>query len=400
VNDRKDEKLIFDTYERNSGIFKLIPVFVPRPFSTPGRRLRLHPDDYYACGTKRGAIKERWFASVIKCNNGPLAAHDEGYSYISYGDTPDQRFKLKDAVEVLGAKLIGQDMMERFGTWPMYSKFFDYDVPLFHHLHLGFADAAKIGVLGKPECYYYPPQYNNYPGSMPVTYFGFDPSVTKMQVRERLEKYLTGDNRITELSRAFRIELGTGWYTPTGVLHAPGSYLTYEPQWNSDVNSVYENIASGEVYDYNFLVENLPKEEQMDIDAVMALLDWDKNVDPDYREHYFRPPLVASEEEGVYVEKWIVYANEYLGAKELTVYPGQQIMIRDSGAYGCILTQGHGKIGGHKCETAGMLRYGQLSADEFFIGAQAAAEGVEIINESCEPLVMLKHFGPNHPEKP
>ena len=60
-------------------------------------------------------------------------------------------------------------------------------------------------------------------------------------MRERLLKYGTHDNRITELSRAYRIELGTGWYTPTGVVHAPGSYLTYEPQWNSDVNSVYEN---------------------------------------------------------------------------------------------------------------------------------------------------------------
>ncbi len=395
-----NKDIIQSTYEKNGGIFKLIPVFVPRPFSTPGHRLRLHPDDYYACGTKRGAIKERWFSSVIKCNNGPLAAEDEGYSYVSCGDTPDQRFKLKDAVEELGAKLIGQDMMDRFGTWPMYSKFFDYDVPLFHHLHLGFEDAAKIGVLGKPECYYYPPQYNNYPGSMPATYFGFDPSVTKEQVRERLEKYNTADNRITELSRAFRIELGTGWYTPTGVVHAPGSYLTYEPQWNSDVNSVYENVASGEVYDYSFLVENLPKEEQMDVDAVMNLMDWEKNVDPEYREHYFRPPLVASEEEGVYVEKWIVYGNELLGAKELTVYPGKTVTIRDSGAYGCILTQGHGKLGGYDCEAAGMLRYGQLSADEFFVGAEAAAKGVTITNNSCEPLVMLKHFGPNHPEKP
>jgi hypothetical protein len=115
-------------------------------------------------------------------------------------------------------------------------------------------------------------------------------------VREHLLKYGTHDNRITELSRAYRIELGTGWYTPTGGVHAPGSYLTYEPQWNSDVNSVYENVASGEVYDRTFLVENLPEDKQDDIEAVLDLMDWEKNVDPFYREHYFRPPLVASEE--------------------------------------------------------------------------------------------------------
>lgn len=395
-----NRELILQVYEKNNGIFKLIPVFVPRQFSTPGRRLRLHPDDYYACGVKRGAIKERWFSSVIKCNNGPLAAEDEGYSYVSYGTSTEEKFMLKDAVEVLGARLIGQDMLDTYGTWPMYSKFFDYDVPLFHHLHLGFEDAARIGVLGKPECYYFPPQYNNYAGSMPVTYFGFDPSVTKEQVRERLLRYEDGDNRITELSRAYRIELGTGWYTPTGVVHAPGSYLTYEPQWNSDVNSVYENIASGETYERHFLVENLPEDEQDDVDAVMALMDWEKNVDPNYREHYFRPPIVDSEQEGVYVEKWIVYGNPLLGAKELTIYPGQTVAIKDSGAYGCIFVQGHGRIGDYSCEAAGMLRYGQLSADEFFVGAEAAAKGVTFVNNSCEPMVLLKHFGPNHPKKP
>lgn len=394
------QERILDTYKKNEGIFKLIPIFVPRQFSTPGRRLRLHQDDYYALGTKRGAMKERWFSSVIRCNNGSLAQEDEGLSYVSYGKTPEEKFTLKDAVEALGAQLIGQDMMDQYGTWPMYSKFFDYDVPLFHHLHLGFEAASRIGVLGKPESYYYPPQYNNYEGSMPATYFGFDPDCTKKEIRDRLEKYTKGDIRITELSRAYRIELGTGWYTPPGVVHAPGSYLTYEPQWNSDVNSVYENVASGEVYDEEFLVENLPEEDQNNIDAVIDLMDWEKNVDPHYKKNYFRPPVVACEQEGVYIEKWIVYANPYLGAKELTVYPGQEVTIVDSGAYGVILTQGHGNFGGYDCETAGMLRFGQLSADEFFVGAEAAARGVKIVNRSCEPLVMLKHFGPNHPEKP
>ena len=89
------------------------------------------------------------------------------------------------------------------------------------------------------------------------------------------------------------------------------------------------------------------------------------------------------------------------GAKELTVYPGQTVTIKDSGAYGCILTQGFGTIGGYQCETAGMLRFGQLSADEFFVGEKAATAGVKITNNSiCEPLVILKHFGPNHPEMP
>ena len=61
-----------------------------------------------------------------------------------------------------------------------------------------------------------------------------------------MELFLKGDNRLTELSRAYRIELETGWYTPPGVLHAPCSFLTYEPQLNSDASSVFENVTSGE----------------------------------------------------------------------------------------------------------------------------------------------------------
>ena len=50
---------------------------------------------------------------------------------------------------------------------------------------------------------------------------------------------------------------------------------------------------------------------------------------------------------------------------------------------------------------AGVLRYGQMTADEFFVSEPAAKAGVKIENRSRrEPLVILKHFGPNHPEMP
>jgi hypothetical protein len=43
-----------------------------------------------------------------------------------------------------------------------------------------------------------------------VTYLGFDPDACREMVRERLLRYEAGDNRITDLSRAYRIEVGTG----------------------------------------------------------------------------------------------------------------------------------------------------------------------------------------------
>jgi hypothetical protein len=385
-------KIIREVMKRDNGIFNLSPVFVPRRFGSAGRRLRLHPDDYFALGTKRGSIKERWFSSVICAMNGADAAPDEGLSYVNVDGTSENKISLKDFVEELKDELIGAELYGKYGTWPMYSKFFDYEGPLFHHLHLDFEAAQRVGKLGKPEAYYFPPQYNNYPGKFPHTYFGFDPDVSKEEVKKRLEDYSKSDIRITELSRAYRVQLGTGWYTAPGVLHAPGSYLTYEPQWNSDVNSVFENITDGEIYDYDFLVENCPEDKKYDLDYVMDLLDWDKNVDPHYKKHYYREPVINVQTKD-YTEKWIVYGNDYIAAKELTVQPGAEVEVKDDTAYGCILVQGYGEIGKHKCSVATMLRFSQMSEDEFFVSYGAARRGVRIKNNSAsEPLVMLKHF--------
>lgn len=390
--EKQQAKTILSGY---NGVLPLLPVFIPRRFGSAGKRLRLHPHDYFALGTERGSIKERWFSSIIAAQNGPLAPADEGMSYVKL---PQGRETLKQFVALLGEELLGEATMARYGTWPMYSKFFDYENALFHHLHLSFEAAARVGRLGKPEAYYYPPQLNNYPGTAPYTYFGFSPEVTRQEIKARLKNYTAADTRITELSRAYRIELGTGWYTAPGVVHAPGSYLTYEPQWNSDVNSVYENVAAGEVYPYDMLVENCPAENKQDLDYVLNLMDWDKNIDPDYRTHYHRPPVLCVQGEG-YRENWVVYANPYIAAKELSVEPGATVTVRDNTPYGCILVQGHGLFAGHPAEAACMLRYGQPSADEFFVSAAAAEKGIVIKNNSYEPLVMLKHF-PHNPQVP
>jgi len=396
------KSLIHETFDKGKGVLQLIPIFVPRRFSAAGKRLRLHPDDYYALGTNRGSIKERWFSSVIKCMNGPLAAEDEGYSYVMPASgNVNEKFTLKETQDELKNELVGDELMEKFGGWPMYSKFFDYGEPLFHHLHLDFESAARVGQLGKPEAYYFPPQLNNHLGTFPVTYFGFDPDVTKDQIRDRLLNYEKEDIKITELSRAYRIQLGTGWYTPPGVIHAPGSVLTYEPQWNSDVNSVYENITANEIYPYEFLVENCPEDKKRDIDYVISLMDWEKNIDPHYKKTFFRPPIICENSNEQFTEKWISYANDYVGAKELSIQPGQTVTIKDPVAYGCIMIQGHGKFGEYDAEAAIMLRYGQASADEYFVSEKAAKEGIAIKNNSQhEPMVILKHFGPNHPDMP
>ena len=44
-----------------------------------------------------------------------------------------------------------------------------------------------------------------------------------------------------------------------------------------------------------------------------------------------------------------------------------------------------------------MIRFGQMTEDELFVTADAAAGGVRIENRSeTDPLVILKHFGPGN----
>ena len=70
--------------EQGKGILRLAPNWVPRSFCVPGRRIKLHPDDYYVLGGERGGIDERWFSSTTPAKNGPLTGEHEGLSFIVF----------------------------------------------------------------------------------------------------------------------------------------------------------------------------------------------------------------------------------------------------------------------------------------------------------------------------
>src|ERR1700704_68974 len=103
------------------GLLRLAPCWVPRSFLQPGLRLKLHPDDTYAYGANRGGIDERWFASTTEAANEGRVP-DEGLSYVIIGE---ERFTLRKAVADVGATLVGSKIWNKYGRWPVYSKFFD-----------------------------------------------------------------------------------------------------------------------------------------------------------------------------------------------------------------------------------------------------------------------------------
>jgi len=385
------EKLL----KEGKGILRLAPTWVPRSFCRPGKRIKLHPDDYYVLGLERGGIDERWFASTTHAENGPDTPFDEGLSYIVSADGME-KVLLRDAVEELKEKIVGEHLWNKYHKWPMFSKFFDNLGPLPHHIHHRDEHAARVGDVGKPEMYFFPSQMNNHGGEYPFTFFGLNPGTEKSQVKECLENFTKGDNKLLQLSSAYKIDLDTGWDVPPGVLHAPASLCTYEPQFASDVYAMYQSVLYGEhCVPTNLLWKNCPEEELGNFDYLMDVIDWDLNVDPDFAKNRFMKPVVITDNDD-YTEEWICYKCEKVSAKRLTVKPGKTAVIKDAAAYGFILIQGKGTFGEWSIETPTLIRYGELTNDEFFVTEKAATDGVVIKNTSeTEELVMLKHFAEN-----
>ena len=394
------KSLINSAFTAGEGILRLAPNWVSRSFCIPGRRIKLHPDDYYALGGVRGGIDERWLASTTKAENGPLTTRHEGMSMVVFNN---EKFLLKDAIDELKDELIGAGIWNEYHCWPMYSKFFDNLGTLPHHIHHNDKHANLVGERGKPEAYYFPPQLNNHGGHFPYTFFGLEPGTTKSDVKRCLQNFTKGDNKITNISRAYRLEPGTGWDVPPGVLHAPGSLCTYEPQVASDVYAMYQSLVDDLIVPEELLWKNCPKNKIGDFNYLVDVIDWDLNVDPEFMKHRFMRPLPVKPEGEMkklgFSEKWICYKSRGFSAKELTVLPGKTVTIHDSAPYGLIMMQGYGSIGRLKAETPALIRYGDLTTDEFFVAESRARSGVRITNaSSTDPLVMLKHFGPNNPD--
>ena len=365
---------------QGGGILRLTPTWVPRSFCRPGKRIKLHPDDYFVFSTT-------W------AENGPGTPEDEGLSYVALDEKGKEKILLRDVVDLLGAEVIGEALWNKYHRWPMFSKFFDNAGPLPHHIHHRQEHAARVGASGKPEMYFFPAQMNNHGGEFPFTFFGFNPETTKEEVLEALKNFTKGDNKILSLSMAYKLDLDTGWDVPPGVMHAPGSLCTYEPQFASDVYAMYQSVLmNGQIVGEDLLWKNTPEEEIGNYEYLLDVIDWERNVDPEFHKNRFMKPVPVRPEEEMkadgYIEEWICYKCETVCAKRLTILPGRTVTIKDSAPYGLICLEGHGTFGKWEIESPALI--------EYFVTEKAAKEGVVITNPSkTDPIVILKHFSEN-----
>jgi hypothetical protein len=156
----------------------------------------------------------------------------------------------------------------------------------------------------------------------------------------------------------------------------------------------------------------MPKSKHKNLDFIVGQLDWDKNVDPNFKDkcwrtaNYLEPVPGADTRKEGFVDRWIVYGKvdgeQLFTAKELTVEPGVKCTIKDTGAYGLICVQGKGTINGQVLNSPKLIRFHELTEDEYFCTEDGAKAGVTFENTSeTEPLVTLRYFGPEvNPDAP
>ncbi len=392
MKEKELKSLVVQAYESGEGIFRLAPTWVYRPFwaGKPGGRLKLVLKDLYC---ERGGATERWLSSTTKAESGPGTPEDEGLSYVVIDN--EKAFLLKEAIQAKGNLVLGKEIMEKHGGWEMFSKFFDYIGPLGYHLHARDEHAKLIGKEGKAEHYYFPPQLNFWKGIFPYTYFGLIPGTTKENIKECLERWHEGDNGILDYSVAYKLQLGTGWTVQPGILHAPGSLVTYEPQQAQDIYAEFQSaLYDNAPVPWEVVTKDVPLNKKNNLDFIIDLIDWPANLDPDFKEHHYNEPVLIIRNE-VYQERWIIYGtNDLFTGKELTVFPGKKVKIKENGPYGLIVIQGHGSVEKFPIESPTMIQDGDLTYDELFVSFDVAKNGVTITNKGHENLVILKHFGP------
>ena len=104
---------------------------------------------------------------------------------------------------------------------------------------------------------------------------GLAAGTTRDQIRECLKNFTKGDNKITSFSQAYKLDPGTGWDVPPGLLHAPGSMCTYEPQKASDVFAMYQSLVNEAIIPEELLWNGTPPESIGDYEALLDVIDWE-----------------------------------------------------------------------------------------------------------------------------
>ena len=298
-----------------------------------------------------------------------------------------------------GARLIGKSMFDKYNRWPVYSKFFDNMGPIPHHMHQRFEDAKLVGQEGKPESYYFRPQYNNCDNNFAYTFMGLEPGTTKAQVRKLPGKLEQGRQRHSRSVARF----------PPEARHrlADSARCAARPRFALHLRAaVGQRCVRHVSIDRRRPLRALVAVGQGHAGQTSTRISISSSASSIGKRTSIRTSrnTITSSRSSPRKE-WAgptsgsctatIDGEQLFSAKELTLEPGAKCTIKDSGASGWITVQGTGRMGKLNLQTPAMIRFGEETEDEVFISHEAATRGVEIENTGSEPLVGLRYFGPD-----
>jgi len=365
--------------EEKRGVLRLKPTFVARTFYPGLNRLGLENPD----AGPRGEYVERWIASSVEADN-PIKVENEGLSEVVLESAGATIF-LRDALEMLPGLMLGENYAKshdnKFG---ILTKVLDIGHPIPWHLHARKEDAWRYWKMNSKEEAYYFLDHPKALGPIPYSHIAMHPGTREEEVLELLKRW--SDDKVLDLSPAYRLNVGEGFHVLAGVPHAPGTALTLEIQEESDVYNMLQAKYRGEILSKDLMLRGLPNEE-----AVVKLIDWEVSTDPYfYRKYHTVPEPVEDGPEGDGEEVWVYQPRRTrkFSGKELRVKPGGKVRCREKGAHAILIWKGEGRIN----ELRAAAQHG---FDEFFITYAPATEGYSVENTGSGWMVLYKLFGPD-----
>jgi hypothetical protein len=389
----KTRSIVEDALVRGNGILRLEAAWVARDSMPSGRRLGL-PEQEYEVG-ERGWISERWLASTTRADN-RIGPSDEGLSYLALSG--DARITLREAVEVAGPSIMGEEYARIHSGLGRLAKIFDYVDRIAFHLHQGKEHAALVGRNPKEEAYYFPQGVEM--GAHPETFFGVHPSIVDRQEYDILLPHLVEwkDDLILKHSRAYHQVPGEGFHLPAGVPHAPGTALTVELQEDSDVFAVLQARVGGEILPKDLLFKDVRPQDRDRYGerVILGQVNWEVSGDPYFYENrHTAPQQIEETRQAGGEEFWIFYNSTKFSGKKLVVRPGEGFTSLDRGVYSLMVWRGRGRYDGHEIEA------GNFNLDELLVCHATATRPVLVENTGEQDLVIFKFFGPDiNPQAP
>ena len=357
--------------DRKNGVLRLKPNLVPQAY--PGlNRIGVRNSQ----ASKLGYASERWIACCVRrlrrLSIEPKST-DSGLSVVQL-ETSRHSMLLGDAFDLFPDRMLGKSFAGANGnTLGFMLGILDVGYPIFSHIH-----------PQRDESYYFL-QHPKSSGPLPYSHLGLHSGTKPSDVLDCLMRW--SDDSALDLSPAYRLNTGEGFYTRAGVPHAPGTVLTLELGEASDEYHILQAEYRGKLFPKRgFLLKELPNEE-----AVVKLINFEVSTDQRYYQKYhLLPEPVSKRPEGNCSERWIYsprITRKYSG-KELSVKPGAKIRCREEGAHPLLIWQGKGLVE----RTRVSARLGQ---DEVFVSKETAEVGYSIENTGSTWLIAYKTFGPN-----